>query len=178
MNIKNKNIILGVCGSIAAYKSVYLLRLLIKNQANVSCILTESAKRFVSPLTFAALSNLKTYTDFFSDQLWEETHLKLSKNCELIIVAPATANFIAKISNGFADDLLTATVLASNCKKVIVPAMHKNMWENKITQRNVSYLKEVGICFIGPEKGKLASGEEGVGRMSEPETILNAIKKM
>ncbi len=176
--LKNKNILLIISGGIAAYKSLELIRLLKKQGANVKTILTKSGSEFVTALSVSSLSGEQCYTDLFS--LKDETemgHIELSREADLIIIAPASANIIAKMANGIADDLATTTLLASNKQIMIAPAMNHMMWENPATQSNLSKLKQYGIKLIGPEKGDMACGEDGIGRMSEPETIISEIEK-
>jgi phosphopantothenoylcysteine decarboxylase/phosphopantothenate--cysteine ligase len=174
MTLQGRRILLGVTGGIAAYKAVILTRLLRLHGASVQVVMTRSAERFVGPATFAALSEHRVYTD-----LWEEPgavlHVRLAHQADLAVIAPATANVIAKLAQGIADDLLTATLLESSCPVVVAPAMHTGMWEHPATRSNVSALVERGIHLVGPAEGSLAAGDEGVGRMSEPDDILAAI---
>ncbi len=177
-NFKNKNILLIICGSISAYKSLYLLRLLIKKGANVTCVMTNGAKQFISPLSFASLSSNKVYSELFD--LKDETemgHIKLSRDNDLILVVPASANFIAKVANGLANDLATSLLLASNKPIVLAPSMNVMMWNNPATKRNISFLKKDNFYIIDPSEGNLACGEEGQGRMEEPEGIVSFIEK-
>jgi len=169
-------VLLGVTGGIAAYKACILVRLLRLRGASVRVVMTRSAERFVGPATFAALSDHRVYTD-----LWEEPggvpHVRLAHEADVAVVAPATANTLAKLAQGIADDLLTATLLEASCPLVLAPAMHTGMWEHPATQSNVSALAARGARLVGPSHGALAAGDEGVGRMSEPEVILAAIEE-
>ena len=172
----NKKILLIITGSIAAYKSMDLVRLLTKKSYDVTCILTKAACEFITPLLAASLSGNKTYSDLFSteDEI-EMGHIKLSRNADLIVVAPASADFIAKIANGYADDLASNIILASNKKILLVPAMNEKMWENKQTQKNLTKALESGISMVEPEKDILACGELGVGKMAPAEKICEKI---
>jgi len=170
--LKSKNIVLGVCGGIAAYKSCELVSRLVKAGANVDVIMTENAVNFINPLTFQALSSNQVIVDMFKEpKYWEIQHVSLAKKADLIIIAPATANIIGKIANGIADDMLTTTVMATKAPIVIAPAMNCNMYENKILQSNINRLKELGYKFIEPVEGRLACGDVGKGKMAEPEDI-------
>ena len=172
----NKKILLIITGSIAAYKSMDLVRLLTKKSYDVTCILTKAACEFITPLLAASLSGNKTYSDLFSteDEI-EMGHIKLSRNADLIVVAPASADFIAKIANGYADDLASNIILASNKKILLVPAMNEKMWENKQTQKNLTKALESGISMVEPEKDILACGELGVGKMAPAEKICEKV---
>ncbi len=176
---KNKNILLIITGSIAAYKSLELIRLLRDNNYGVNCILTEGGKMFVTPLSVAALSESPVYENIFS--LKDETemgHIRLSREADLVVVAPASADIIGKMANGLADDLASTVLLATNKDVLVAPAMNLMMWKNKAVQRNVKQLKNDGVVFVGPASGKLACGEEGEGRMAEVKEIFNTIQKM
>jgi phosphopantothenoylcysteine decarboxylase / phosphopantothenate---cysteine ligase len=174
--MKNKKILLIITGSVAAYKSMDLVRLLSKKSYDVTCVLTKAACEFITPLLASSLSGNKTYTDLFShDDEIEMGHIQLSRQADLIIVAPATADFIAKIANGYADDLASSTVLAANKKIIIAPAMNEKMWENKQTQKNLAKALELGITMVEPERDVLACGEIGVGKMSAPEKICEKV---
>ena len=172
--LRGRRILLGVTGGIAAYKAVILTRLLRLDGASVRVVMTRSAERFVGPATFAALSEHRVYTD-----LWEEPgvvlHVSLAHETDLAVVAPATANVIAKLAQGIADDLLTSTLLEASCPIVVAPAMHSGMWEHPATQANVTALAQRGVCMVGPVTGSLAAGDDGMGRMSEPDDIVSAI---
>jgi len=173
-----KRIILGVCGSIAAYKSPEIVRRLKEKDWTVKVIMTKSALKFISPLTLETVSENPVYIDMFEKNGWEISHISLSDFADLILVAPATANIIGKIASGICDDLLTCTIIASNKKVIFAPAMNENMWKNKIIQENVNKLKEKGYLFIGPEKGVLASGKIGIGRLAKIDTIVEFIEKL
>ncbi|WP_372368069.1 bifunctional phosphopantothenoylcysteine decarboxylase/phosphopantothenate--cysteine ligase CoaBC [Candidatus Uabimicrobium sp. HlEnr_7] len=171
-NIKNKNIVLGVTGSIACYKSVMLASLLVQQGANVDVIMTPSAQKFIQPATFRAITRRDVVTDFFdANSPLGLDHISLAQK-DAVIVAPATANTIAKMAHGFSDDPLTCTVLATTGPVIIAPAMETHMYQNFIVQENIQKLKENGFIILGPEKGYLASGDIGVGRMTEPDEIL------
>jgi phosphopantothenoylcysteine decarboxylase/phosphopantothenate--cysteine ligase len=170
--IKGKRIVYGVTGGIAAYKAVELVRLLCKRQAEVHVVMTDNARRFVTPLTFQTISGHTVYTDLFAAYSPEISHIALADRADLLIIAPATANIIAKIANGLADDLLTTVVLATSAPVLIAPAMNVRMWANPVTRQNVEKLRERGFHFADPVSGELACGYEGQGRMAEPEDIL------
>lgn len=172
----NKKILLGVSGGIAAYKAAELLRLLTKQGAEVRVVMTASAQQFVTPLTFQALSGHTVYTELSeADQTQAMEHIHLSRWADLIIIAPATANIIAKLAHGIADDMLSTLCLASECPIYIAPAMNQAMWHHPATQANIKQIEKYGISTIGPEAGVQACGELGFGRMSEPELICNTL---
>ena len=177
--INGTQIILGVTGSIAAYKGVEIASTLTKQGALVDTVLTESAEEFISPLTFQSVSGRKAYTQ---KDLWgtqgHVVHISLARKAGLIIIAPASANTIAKIAHGIANNLLAVTVLAARCPILIAPAMDAGMYSNPATQLNVAKLKERGFTFIGPESGHLASGLKGPGRMTEPADIIAHVRYM
>lgn len=168
--LKGKRIVLGVTGGIAAYKACELTRLFKKAGAEVRVVMTENAARFVSPLTFETLSGNQVNTDSF-ERAWEIGHIALAKWAELMVIAPATANVMAKISTGICDDLLTTTVMAMPCPVLLAPAMNCVMWRSAANQANVETLKRRGFYFAGPETGSLACGDADVGRMAEPSEI-------
>ena len=173
---KNLKILLIISGGIAAYKSLELIRILKKNNIKVQVILTKGGERFVTALSVAALSEENVYQDLFS--LKDETemgHIRLSRENDLILVAPASANIIAHAAAGIANDLATTVLLAANKPIFFVPSMNVEMWKNPITQRNIKFLKNNNFNFIGPDSGDLACGEEGEGRMSEPQEIFKYI---
>jgi len=175
--LKGKFVVLGVTGSIAAYKSVELARLLKKEGANVQVVMTRSGCEFVRPLTFQVLSQNPVIIDMFKEpSRWEVEHVALADKADIFLVAPATANIIAKMAAGIADDMLTSTFLATKAKTVVVPAMNVNMYENPITQRNIAVLREMGITVLEPEEGDLACGYSGRGRFPEPKDIVEHIK--
>lgn len=174
--LNNKKILLIISGGIAAYKSLELIRLLKKNGADVKCILTKAGEQFVTPLSVASLSQEKVYTDLWS--LTDETemgHIRLSRECDLIVVAPASADIMAKAAHGLANDLASTTLLASNAPTLFAPAMNPEMWNSAATQANINTLKERGYLFSGPASGEMACGETGLGRMNEPDIILKDI---
>ncbi|MGL6196207.1 MAG: flavoprotein [Thermoguttaceae bacterium] len=169
-------ILIGVTGGIAAYKTANLVSRLVQEGFGVTVVMTESATHLVGPQTFEALSGRPVYTELFHSKR-SHTHIELSRAADIMCVAPATANFLAKAALGIADDLLSTIYLSFSGKVFIAPAMNSTMWEKPSVQRNVKQLKEDGITFIGPEAGHLSCGESGAGRMSEPEQIFKMIKK-
>ena len=171
--LKNKNIILGVCGSIAAYKAATLVRLLIKAGANVKVILTAHAAEFITPLTLATLSKNPVYTKYFEEEtgVWSN-HVELGLWADYLIIAPASANTLAKMANGICDNLLSAVYLSAKCQVLFAPAMDLDMWKHESTQENISKIKGFGDLMIPPGSGELASGLYGQGRMAEPEEIF------
>ena len=173
----NKKILLIICGGISAFKSLELIRSLKKNGAQVKTILTESAKKFVTPLSVTSLSQEKVYDDLFSlENETEMDHISLSRWSDIIVVAPITANTIAKLSSGTSDDLASTVILASNKDIFLVPAMNVRMWEHPLTKENVNKLKKYGFNFVGPEIGDMACGEFGEGKMTEPKEIERKIE--
>ena len=177
MSLEGKNVVLGVTGGIAAYKACELTSRLRKAGAQVYVILTKNACRFVAPLTFETLSNHPAVTDTFDrPATWEVEHIALAKRADIFVIAPATANIIAKMAHGIADDMLSTTVLATHAPVLVAPAMNTGMWENPATRENVLTLKNRGVRFVGPEGGFLACGDTGAGRMSEPKDIFDAIQ--
>jgi len=177
--MKNKNIVLGITGSIAAYKSAELIRLFVRAGNTVIPVMTENACRFITPLTVQTLSKNKVYLDMFEPAAdWDVEHVSIARSADVLLIAPASADVIAKFAAGIADDALTTLALAVECPIVICPAMNSAMYNNKITRRNIENLKKLGYIFIGPEKGELACGGEGDGRMSEPKKIFSEIEKI
>jgi len=177
--LKNKEVILGVSASIAIYKACNLIRELQKQRFNVTVVMTEHAKEFITPLLLGRLSRNKVYSELFDKQAdFEIKHISLAQKADLILLAPATANLIGKIANGIADDLLTSLVMAKRCKVLICPAMDEAMYTNPIVQKNIEKLKSYGYKFIEPEKGMLASGQIGVGRLAEVKAIVEEVKKI
>ena len=173
MNLKGKNILIGVSGSIAAYKTAELVSMLRKQDANVFVSMTENAKKFINPITFETLTNNKCLVDTFDRNFEFKTeHISIAKQVDLVVIAPATANVIGKIANGLADAMLTTTIMACKCKKLIAPAMNTAMYENPIVQENIEKLKHFGYEIIEPNEGILACGDSGKGKMEEPEAIL------
>ena len=176
-NLNNKKILLIICGGIAAYKSLEIIRILKKKGVFIKTILTKSASEFVTPLSITALSQSKVYQDLFSlENEAEMDHINLSRWADLILIAPATANTISKLANGNSDDLASTVVLASNKKVFIAPAMNVRMWEHKSTQENIAKLITYNYRLIGPETGDMACGEYGEGKMSEPNIIVNDLE--
>ena len=175
--LAGRRVLLGVTGGIAAYKACILTRLLTQAGATVQVVMTSSAARFVGSDTFAALSGRPAYTE-----VWEKPgsvlHVRLARGADVCVVAPATANVIAKLSGGIADDLISSTLLEATCPLVVAPAMHSGMWEHPATQANVRSLRERGVVMVGPGRGPLAAGDEGVGRMAEPEDILATLEEV
>ncbi len=176
MHLASKRILLIIGGGIAAYKSLFLIRRLREQGAQVRCILTKAGAEFVTPLSVSALSEQPVYQDLFSltDEA-EMGHIRLSREADLVVVAPATANLMARMASGLADDLATTCLLASSAPVLLAPAMNGYMWAHPATQENRQRLAERGVSFVGPEAGDLACGEVATGRMAEPEEILTAI---
>ena len=174
--VPEASVTLIISGGIAAYKSLDLIRRLKERRIEVRCVLTKAAQQFVTPLAASALSHERVYTDLFDPQSeFDAGHIRLARDCDLIVVAPATADLMAKMANGHADDLASAILLATNRKVLIAPAMNPLMWGNAATRRNVAQLQRDGVSFIGPNAGEMAeAGEAGVGRMSEAVEIAAA----
>jgi len=176
MELSNKRILLGITGGIAAYKSAELVRELQRQGADVQVIMTESACRFVTPVTMQALSGNPVFTDMWDNRLPNGMpHIELSRDRDVIVVAPATAGFIAKLVHGAASDLLSTLCLARECPLMVAPAMNRQMWENPSTQRNVAQMHKDGIVVFGPDSGDQACGETGMGRMLEPVDLARSI---
>ena len=174
--LADKKILFGISGSIAVYKAAEWVRELAKSEAKVTVVMTDGATRFVSSLTFAALSGKRVYTGMFEPDAGENvTHVSLARECDLFLIAPATAQTIAKLANGFADNLLSSLALANRAKMLVFPAMNTNMYCHAATQANLARLKEYGYTIIEPDEGKLACGDEGVGRLVEWEVAREAI---
>lgn len=172
-SLKGKNIVLGVCGSIAAYKIASLIRLLVKKEAAVQVIMTPDATAFITPLTLSTLSKKPVLVDYYDEKTGEwNNHVHLGLQADLMLIAPASANTIAKMANGFCDNLLTATYLSAKCPIYLAPAMDLDMWKHPATQRNLSLLNSYGNIIIPPNSGELASGLVGEGRLAEPEEIV------
>ena len=174
--VLNRRLLLGVTGGVAAYKVAELARLLQRNNVEVRVAMTEAATRFVTPMTFQALTGRRVVTD-----LWDAgfdnhmAHIELSRGVDAILVAPASADFLAKLAHGLADDLLSTLCLARNCPLLVAPAMNREMWDNPATQRNVATLRTDGVTLLGPAAGDQACGEVGMGRMLEPQELLDAV---
>ncbi|MHB8284961.1 MAG: bifunctional phosphopantothenoylcysteine decarboxylase/phosphopantothenate--cysteine ligase CoaBC [Caulobacteraceae bacterium] len=174
--MRGKSVLLIVGGGIAAFKALELVRLLRKAEVGVTAILTSAGGRFVTPLSLSALTEAKVYQDLWSltDEA-EMGHIELSRSADLIVVVPATADLMAKAANGLADDLASTTLLATDKRVLMAPAMNVRMWTHPATQRNLAMLKEDGVLFVGPDDGVMACGEFGPGRMAEPQAIFDAI---
>jgi phosphopantothenoylcysteine decarboxylase / phosphopantothenate---cysteine ligase len=168
-------VLLGVSGGIAAYKAALVARLLKSAGAEVAVVLTEAATRFIGADTFSALTGEPAYTSLW-DRPGEVLHVRLARESDVAVVVPATANVLAKLAHGHADDLLTATLLEATCPLVIAPAMHSGMWEHPATQANVAILLDRGVRSVGPGTGPLAHGDEGIGRLAEPEDVVAAVR--
>lgn len=176
--LENREILLGVCGGIAAYKSADLTSKLVQAGAKVTVVMTESADRFIGPTTFEALTNRPVYRQQFAPQehfLGE--HIGLIRRAELMVVAPATANYLGKVANGLADDLLSTLALTRTCPLLLAPAMNTEMWNKPPVQRNIRQLQEDGVEILQPESGWLSCGQVGAGRMPEPTSILQRIQE-
>lgn len=175
--LKGKNILLGICGSIAAYKAAFLVRLLVQQEANVQVVMTPDAKNFISPLTLSTLSGKPVLSTYFDKETgsWNE-HVQLALWADLLLIAPASANTLAKFANGLCDNLLTAVYLSARCPIYLSPAMDLDMWVHPATQRNLSFLQSIGNMVIQPTEGFLASGLQGKGRMEEPEVIVQVLQ--
>src|SRR5438067_756124 len=171
-----RRVVLGITGGIAAYKSAELVRLLMRNNVEVQVAMTEAGTKFVTPATFQALTGKPVVLD-----LWDASfansmaHIELSRGAHAILVAPASADFLAKLAHGLADDLLSTTCLARNCPLLVAPAMNREMWDHPATQRNIATLRADGVTILGPAAGDQACGEVGMGRMVEPEELLSAV---
>ena len=174
-SLADKNIVLGITGGIAVYKIAMLASRLRSQGANIDVIMTEAATKFVTTLTFSTLTTNQVNTDMFKEYISKPGHISLAEKADIMIVAPATANTIAKIAYGIADNLLTTTILATTAPILIAPAMNDNMYNNPATQQNLTTLLERGLYTVGPNEGMLACGRVGPGRMSEPEEILAKI---
>ncbi|MBR5515111.1 MAG: bifunctional phosphopantothenoylcysteine decarboxylase/phosphopantothenate--cysteine ligase CoaBC [Clostridia bacterium] len=176
--LKGKTVLLGVTGGIAAYKSVYLASLLKKLHASVEVIMTKNAQQFITPLTFEQITGNRTITDTFDRNFEHKVeHISLAERADIVIIAPATANVCAKLAYGIADDMLTTTVLACRCKKVVCPAMNTGMYENPVTQDNLEILRKYGFDVVEPAYGELACGTTGAGRLPEPEYLKEVVLK-
>ncbi len=172
--LKGKTVILGVAGGIAAYKIAVLARLLVKQDCDVHVIMTQNATNFINPITFETLTNHKCLVDTFDRNFeFQVEHVALAKLADAVLIAPATANIIGKMAHGLADDMLTTTVLACTCPKIAAPAMNTRMYQNGIVQNNIKILEQNGFEIVKPSTGLLACGDEGDGKMAEPETLLD-----
>ncbi|HQT38265.1 MAG TPA: bifunctional phosphopantothenoylcysteine decarboxylase/phosphopantothenate--cysteine ligase CoaBC, partial [Acidocella sp.] len=178
VSLAGKRVLLIVAGGIAAYKALELIRLLTKQDCNVSCVLTKAGAQFVTPLSLQALSGAKVYTDLFS--LTDESemgHIELSRAADLLVVVPASADILAKMAAGLADDLATTLLLATDKRVLVAPAMNVRMWEHAATQANLAILTKRGVLIVPPDEGPMACGEFGPGRLAEPPVILAAIAR-
>jgi len=173
-----KNIVVGICGSIAAYKSCEIVRELKKKKWNIKVIITEEGEKFITPLTFEIFSQNPVYTDMFEKENYCRNHISLSDFADVILIAPATANIIGKIASGICDNLLTCTIFAFKGDVILAPAMNENMWKNKIVQENVKKLKEKGYIFVGPETGTLATGKKGIGHLADIKRIVEKVEEV
>ena len=172
-------IVLGVTGSIAAYKAAQLTRLLMSEDYDPWVILTKAAERFVTRHTFSALIRRHVYVDMFDETpSGRPPHLLITEDARAVLIAPTSADFLGRLAAGFGDDLLSCVCLAATCPIVLAPAMHTAMWMNPIVQKNVSSLRSVGYHIIGPEEGDLAGGDAGKGRLVDPRIIVNSLKKL
>ncbi|MDO8885408.1 bifunctional phosphopantothenoylcysteine decarboxylase/phosphopantothenate--cysteine ligase CoaBC [Candidatus Oleimmundimicrobium sp.] len=175
--LKEKTIIFGVSGSIAAYKAIEIARKLIKDGATVKVVMTSAATKFITPLTFKTITNQPVAIELFKENSEKDIyHISLSDEADIILVAPATGNIINKVANGVADDLLSTTILAANVPIIFAPAMNNKMFLNEVTQKSLNQLKSLGCRIIEPAYGKLACGEEGIGKLAEVESIVEAVK--
>lgn len=174
-NLKGKKILIGICGGIAAYKVILLIRLIIKEGAEVRVIMTESAKQFVSPLVISTLSKNRVHSDLVENGEWIN-HVELGRWADLFLVAPLTCNTLSKMATGACDNLLMATYLSSKCQILVAPAMDEDMWHHPATQRNIKTVKADGVKVIDVQTGELASGLFGEGRMAEPDEIFKYIQ--
>lgn len=176
--LNGKTVVIGITGSIAAYKIADLVSQLIKLRADVHVIMTENATHFINPITFETLTNNKCLIDTFDRNFeFHVEHISLAKKADVFMIAPASANIIGKIANGIADDMLTTTIMAAKCKKLIAPAMNTNMFENPIVQDNISKLIHYGYEIIAPESGRLACGDTGSGKLASPSLLLSYLLK-
>ncbi len=176
---RDKNIILGVTASIAIYKACDIVQRLKSEAFSVTVVMTREAEELIKPIVFQSLSGNKVYRGLFDEPgAWEIEHVSLAEKADLVLVAPATANIIGKISSGVCDDLLTCIICATKAPVLISPAMNENMYMNKIVQGNIEKLQSFGYRFIGPRKGRLACGKIGVGCLAEVETIIKEVKKI
>ena len=174
---KTKNIVLGVCGSIAAYKAGDIIRRLQDKNCRVSVIMTKEAVEFITPLTLSTLSGNVVFSDMFNQDAWRMAHIELARTADAVLIAPATANVIGKLANGLCDDMLTTFAVTSKAPIFIAPAMNDEMYANSIVKENCAKLKKHGVSFIEPVKGKLACGTVGIGHLAEVEEIVKFILK-
>ena len=178
MTLEGKTVLLGVTGSIAAYKIAYLASALMKRHADVHVLMTKNATNFINPITFETLTGNKCLVDTFDRNFqFQVEHVSIAKKADVVMIAPASANVIGKLAHGIADDMLTTTIMACKCKKLISPAMNTNMFENPVVQDNLKILEHYGYEVIAPANGYLACGDTGAGKMPEPETLLAYIER-
>jgi phosphopantothenoylcysteine decarboxylase / phosphopantothenate---cysteine ligase len=176
LELDNKRLLLGLTGGVAAYKAAELSRLLLKQGADVQVVMTEAACQFITPVTLQALSGKPVYTSMWDSRVDNGMpHIELSRDRDLVLVAPATADFLAKLAHGRADDLLSTLCLARECPLMVAPAMNRQMWEHPATQRNMTQLRQDAVSIIGPDAGEQACGETGLGRMLEPDAIVASV---
>lgn len=176
--MKDKKIVLGVCGSIAAYKSADVASKLVQKGAQVAVVMTASATKFVTPLTFQTITRIRVMHDMFdTDSVLDSVHISMTDHADLILIAPATANVIGKMAHGIGDDMLTSIILAAACPIYIAPAMNDRMYKNAVVQDNMKLLGKRGMTFIEPEEGYLACGSFGPGRLASPDKIVAAVEK-
>lgn len=174
--MKKKQVVLGVSGSIAAYKAGDIVRRLQESGHEVTVLMTACAEKFVAPLTFEALTGRKVHREMFGHDLsWDVAHISLARLADVFVIAPATANVIGKIASGIADDLLTCTAVAVKAPVLIAPAMNTDMYANPIVQENIARLKKTGVKFVEPKTGRLACGQVGTGALADVETIVKAV---
>ncbi len=174
-----KELVLGVTGSIAAFKAAELVSQLVQKNFRVTVVITKAAQKFIRPLTFQALSNQPVITDLFSTKKnWDTNHISLAERASLIIIAPASANIIGKIAGGMADDFLSTLIISASSPVLICPAMNRKMYENNLVQENIKKLKKAGFYFLGPEKGRLACGDKGLGRLVEVKKIISKVLEL
>ncbi len=172
-------VVLGVTGGISAYKTCQVVSRLVQRGCGVTVIMTEAAIRFVGPVTFQALTGRRVYTSLWeADSGHDHQHIRLSDRADLLVIAPATANIIGKMASGIADDLVSTTAMSADSPILLAPAMNARMWAHPVVQQNVERLRSIGVHLVGPERGWLSCRSEGVGRMSEPEAILDAVVKL
>jgi len=178
-DLAGRHVVVAVCGGISAYKTAELVSRLVQRSAAVDVVMTAAARKFITPLTFEALSGRPVRTDMFRlRDSSDPQHLALTEQADALIVAPATANIIAKAAAGICDDLVSTMICAAACPVVFCPAMNHRMWENPVTRRNVEALRAAGYRIVGPEEGWLACRHVGMGRMSEPATILQVVEEI
>lgn len=178
-NLADYEIVLGITGGIAAYKSAALCSQLVQQQAKVTVAMTTHAQQFVGKLTFSTLSGREVYTDLFeTPEVYDARHIDLTRRADLIVIAPATANIIGKLANGICDDLLSTLLCSTDSEILVAPAMNHRMWNHRATQRNIKQIRDDGCQIIGPDSGQLACGDVGEGRMAEPENILKRITEV